>query len=87
MRGEQLAGQWPILRTIESRNHGATVAELADQEGCHTGTIWRDIAAIQEAGFPLYSEKDGQKGYWNPCEGNRFQLPDSFQDWSHFHER
>jgi predicted DNA-binding transcriptional regulator YafY len=61
MRGEQLARQWRILRTIESRNHGITVAELAVQEGCHSRTIWRDLAAIQEAGFPLYSEKDGQK--------------------------
>jgi len=34
--GEQLARQWCILRTIESRNHGVTVAELAQQEGCHT---------------------------------------------------
>jgi len=35
MRGDQLARQWRILGTIESRKQGATVAELADQEGCH----------------------------------------------------
>jgi hypothetical protein len=56
VRGDQLARQWQILRTIESRNHGVTVADLAAQEGCHTRTIWRDFAAIQEAVFPLYSE-------------------------------
>ena len=28
MRGDQLAKQWRILRTIESRKQGATVAEL-----------------------------------------------------------
>jgi predicted DNA-binding transcriptional regulator YafY len=69
MRGEQLARQWRILRTIESRNHGATVAELAQQEACHARTIWRDLAAIQEAGFPLYSEKDGQKSRFGFVEG------------------
>jgi len=55
MRGDQLARQWRILRNIESRKHGATVAELAAQEGCHPRTIWRDLAAIQDAGFSLYS--------------------------------
>ena len=47
MRGEQLARQWRILRTIESGAQGATVAELAAQEGCHPRTILRDLAAIQ----------------------------------------
>ncbi len=78
VRGDQLARQWRILRTIESRNHGATVAELAQQEDCHTRTIWRDLAAIQEAGFPLYSEKDGQKSRWSFVEGYTFHLPVPF---------
>jgi predicted DNA-binding transcriptional regulator YafY len=78
MRGDQLARQWRILRTIESRNHGATVAELAQQEDCHSRTIWRDLAAIQEAGFPLYSEKDGQKSRWSFVEGYTFHLPVPF---------
>jgi len=78
MRGEQLARQWRILRTIESRNHGATVAELAQQEGCHARTIWRDLAAIQEAGFPLYSEKNGQKSRWSFVAGYTFHLPVPF---------
>jgi predicted DNA-binding transcriptional regulator YafY len=55
MRGDQLARQWRILRTIESKKQGTTVAELASQEDCHPRTIWRDLAAIQEAGFPLYT--------------------------------
>jgi predicted DNA-binding transcriptional regulator YafY len=78
MRGEQLARQWRILRTIESRNQGATVAELAAQEDCHTRTIWRDLAAIQHVGFLLYSEKDGQKSCWGFVEGYRFHLPVPF---------
>ena len=87
VRGDQLARQWRILRTIESRKHGATVADLAQQEGCHTRTTWRDLAAIQEAGFPLYSEKDGQKSRWSFVEGCTLYLPVPFQDWSHSHGR
>ncbi|NVM23755.1 MAG: helix-turn-helix domain-containing protein, partial [Desulfobacterales bacterium] len=78
MRGEQLARQWRILRTIESRAHGATVAELAQQEGCTPRTIWRDLAAIQAGGFPLYSERDSHKNRWNFVEGYRFNLPVPF---------
>jgi hypothetical protein len=80
MRGDQLARQWRILRTIESRNHGATVAELASQEGCHTRTI-------QDLGCLPYSEKDGQESCWGFGEGRTFHLPVPFQDWSYSHGR
>ena len=43
MLGHQVARQWRILRTIESRKHGGTVAELAQQEGSHTRTIWSEL--------------------------------------------
>ena len=78
MRGQQLARQWRILRTIESRSHGVSVAELAVEEGCHPRTVWRDLAAIQEAGFPLYSEKDGQQSRWSFVDGYKFHLPVPF---------
>lgn len=78
MRGDQLARQWRILRAIESRGQGATVGELAAQEHCHPRTIWRDLAAIQAAGFPLYSEKPGQKTHWKFVEGYTFHIPVPF---------
>jgi predicted DNA-binding transcriptional regulator YafY len=78
VRGDQLARQWRILRTIESRKQGASVAELAEEEECHTRTIWRDLAAIQAAGFPLYSEKDGPKSRYCFVEGYKFHLPVPF---------
>lgn len=49
MRGDQLAMQWRILRTLESKKHGVTVAELAAQEDFHPPTICSDIAAIEPA--------------------------------------
>ena len=48
MRGDQLTRQWWILRTIETRKNGTTVAELAEQENCSPRTIWRNLAAIQD---------------------------------------
>ncbi len=48
MRGQALARQWRILRTIESRSYGVTVAELAAEKGCHPRTVWRDLAAIDQ---------------------------------------
>ena len=56
MRGDQLARQWRILRTIETRKRGITVAELAAQEHCYPRTLWRDLAATQAAAFPFYSD-------------------------------
>ena len=35
MRGDQLARQWRILRSIEASKQGLTVADLVAQEGCH----------------------------------------------------
>jgi len=78
VRGEQLARQWRILRALESNRHGITVADLAEEEGCHARTVWRDLAALQEAGFPLYSEKDGQKSRFGFIEGYTFHLPVPF---------
>jgi predicted DNA-binding transcriptional regulator YafY len=78
MRGEQLSRQWRILRTLESRKHGITVTELAAHEKCHGRTIWRDLAALQDAGFPLVSEKDGQKSRWRFMEGYQCHLPVPF---------
>jgi predicted DNA-binding transcriptional regulator YafY len=78
MRGDQLSRQWRILRTVESNKAGVTVAELAAEEGCHPRTIWRDLAAVQAAGFPLYSEKDGHTSRWSFVEGYKFLLPVPF---------
>jgi hypothetical protein len=54
MRGDQLARQWRMLRTIQSKKQGTTVAELAVQEHSFPRTIWLDLSAIQEAGLALW---------------------------------
>jgi hypothetical protein len=58
MRGDQLARQWRILRAIESKKYGTTVAELAAQEDCSPRTIWRDLSAIEPARLTSLLQSD-----------------------------
>src|SRR5688500_540663 len=43
---------------MESSRHGASIDALAEELDVTTRTIRRDLAALQEAGFPLYDERD-----------------------------
>src|SRR5689334_25356595 len=43
---------------MESSRHGVSIDALAGDLDVTTRTIRRDLAALQEAGFPLYDERD-----------------------------
>jgi predicted DNA-binding transcriptional regulator YafY len=75
MRGTQLARQWKILRLLESRKRGLTVAELASELNVPPRTVYRDLEAVQEAGFPLYTEREGRSSYWRLVDGFKSSLP------------
>ena len=47
-----------MLHALESSRHGATIDALASDLDVTTRTIRRDLAALQEAGFALYDERD-----------------------------
>ena len=47
-----------VLHALESSRHGVTIAALAADLDVTTRTIRRDLAALQEAGFPLFDERD-----------------------------
>ncbi len=52
-----------IIRLIEAR-HGVTVDDLAEETGADRRTIYRDLAVIQDSGYPLISEwLNGKKVY------------------------
>jgi len=51
-RGDQLARQWRIIQTLVTSKYGKTVGDLVKEEDCHPRTIYRDLEALQEAGFP-----------------------------------
>jgi proteasome accessory factor B len=62
-RTAEVVRQWNILRAIDAARGGET-ASLARLGRVSTRTIWRDLAALQEAGFPLYDEKEDRKTRW-----------------------
>lgn len=57
-RNQEVIRQWKVLHALESSRHGTTITALADELDVTTRTIRRDLAALQEAGFPLYDEHD-----------------------------
>ena len=57
-RNQEVIRQWKVLHALESSRHGASIDGLASDLDVTTRTIRRDLAALQEAGFPLFDEKD-----------------------------
>ena len=66
-RNAQLIRQWAILKQIES-TRWSTIPHLASRHAVSTKTIRRDLAALMEAGFPLYDERYEGKVYWRLAE-------------------
>src|SRR5207247_9840294 len=62
-RNAQLIRQWAILKQIET-NRWTTILDMAEAHIVSTKTIRRDLAALMEAGFPLYDERYEGKVYW-----------------------
>lgn len=75
MRGTQLARQWKIIRMAESRRKGVTAAELAAELGAPLRTVYRDLDAIQEAGFPIYPDKVNSNSYWKLVDTFKKDFP------------
>jgi predicted DNA-binding transcriptional regulator YafY len=62
-RNAEVIRQWTILREIErARGVGVTIDDLASLCAVTTRTIRRDLQALEEAGFPLYDNKDHDDG-------------------------
>ena len=64
-RNQEVIRQWKVLHALESSRHGVSIDALADDLDVTTRTIRRDLAALQEAGFPLYDERDEDgRAHW-----------------------
>ena len=59
-RNQEVIRQWKVLHALESSRHGTTIPALAGELDVTTRTIRRDLAALQEAGFPLFDERDDE---------------------------
>ena len=75
-RGDQLSRQWRLLQMID-RPQGVTVDDASRELQCTIRTIWRDLDALQKAGFPLFTERaaDGNRGVWRVSEDFKRALP------------
>jgi len=78
-RGDQLARQWTIIQNLLTSRTGRGVSELAETLGCHRRTVYRDLEALQSAGFPLYSDQDEEgRARWFLIESARRSIPIPF---------
>ncbi len=59
-RNQEVIRQWKVLHALEATRHGVGVDTLADELDVTTRTIRRDLAALQEAGFPLFDTRDDE---------------------------
>ena len=57
-RNQEVIRQWKLLHALESSRHGVSIEALSKELEVTTRTIRRDLAALQEAGFALYDERD-----------------------------
>jgi len=77
-RGDQLARQWTIIQSLLVSRTGKPISELAETLGCHRRTVYRDLEALQSAGFPLYSDQEEGRSRWYLIESARQSIPIPF---------
>lgn len=63
-RNAEVIRQWKLLLHLDNRAAGISVDDLARELAVTKRTVWRDLAALQEAGFPLVDEKRDRKTIW-----------------------
>ena len=74
-RGDQLGRQWTILQILLTSNMGKSVSDIVEKINCHSRTVYRDLEALQLAGFPLYTEKQDGKTLWFILEAAKKNVP------------
>ena len=63
-RSAQIIRQWRILRYLSENPTGCQVEELVRVFSTEIRTVYRDLAALQEAGFPVWSQRLGKIAIW-----------------------
>jgi predicted DNA-binding transcriptional regulator YafY len=74
-RGDQLSRQWKIIQSLMAVKRGKSAAELSKDLACHSRTVYRDLEALQMAGFPLYTDKVEGRTLWSLLDEGRHQMP------------
>ena len=63
-RNAEVIRHWQMLLHIDAMRSGVSVQDLAARFKVTTRTVWRDLAALQEVGFPLVDEKRDRTTCW-----------------------
>lgn len=74
-RGDQLGRQWIIIQRLMTAPGGVSAREMAEALGCHRRTVYRDLEALQVAGFPLYTEETDAGPRWKMLDSGRRPMP------------
>ena len=74
-RGDQLARQWRILQSLIASRRGKSAANLAQELDYHWRTVYRDLEALQLAGFPIYTDRVDGKNRWSILDSARQHIP------------
>jgi predicted DNA-binding transcriptional regulator YafY len=77
-RGDQLARQWKIFQTLVTSRYGKSVSALAGDLDCHQRTVYRDLNALEVAGFPIYTENVNGRKIWCLLDSARNPMPIPF---------
>lgn len=78
-RGDQLARTWKIIKHLErQRVRGLRIDELTAEVGWNKRTIYRDINALIDAGFPIEKELFESHVYYRFNKAFRDSLPPTF---------
>jgi predicted DNA-binding transcriptional regulator YafY len=77
-RGDQLGRQWRIIQTLISSQVGKTAVELSDECECHSRTVYRDLEALQIAGFPICTTRVDGKKLWSVLDTVKQHVPIPF---------
>ena len=73
MRGEQLARQWQLIQRLAKSRGGVGVDDLARELECGRRTIYRDLDALNLAGFPVVTEKRDGRAFYRFLETFRLE--------------
>ena len=77
-RGDQLGRQWKIIQILIISRMGKSAAELASDLECHPRTLYRDLEALQVAGFPIYIDRVEGKNLWSLLDTLKHHIPVPF---------
>jgi predicted DNA-binding transcriptional regulator YafY len=76
-RGDQLGRQWKIIQPLLTSS-GKSAAELASELDIHPRTVYRDLVALQTAGFPIYTDRMDGKSLWSLLDTMKHHIPVPF---------